>query len=217
MSENRENMEDTQKENREEVEQDNISFEADLPEESIESEDLSEKNIETEEGEDTPEDVIEDLKEEVRSLTNTLQRERADFVNFRRRSQSEKEEANSHALKKVLQDMLPPMDAFDQLFSVEIDEKHNIDQFMDGVKLIRKQLFQSFSNLGVEELDPAGLEFDPNQMEALSVTESEDVEQEMVKEVYQKGYTLAGKVLRAARVGVQKPAPKDKKEEVKEN
>ncbi|MES0488820.1 MAG: nucleotide exchange factor GrpE [Leptospirales bacterium] len=216
-----ENSENTPKANTEEIENDNISFEPGLPKDIEDSENLeaesatsqTDETVEAEQSEDTPEEMIEDLKEELHALTSTLQRERADFVNFRRRSQAEKEEANSIALRVILQEMLPAMDAFDQLFSVKIDENHNIDQFMDGVKLIRKQLWQSFSNLGVEELDPAGKEFDPNEMEALSVDESSEVEHEVVDKVYQKGYTISGKVLRAARVGVHKPAAKEKKED----
>jgi len=199
--------------------------EADLPEElpenTEESDLLNEENAESEnDGENTEDEnssVIEQLKNEIKETHNTLLRERADFINFRRRSRQDAEDLEKRVAGKILTDILPAFDAFDQLFSSNIKfEEGSFEKFIEGAKLIRKQLWNSFSTLGVEEFDPAGQEFDPVQMEALSVEESSECSSEVVKSVYQKGYRIGEKVLRPARVGVMKPAVSKKDDSAKD-
>ncbi len=149
-----------------------------------------------------------DLQAEVDKLKDTLLRERADFINYRRRSQQEKDEANKRATEKILGNLVPVLDAFDQIFTASTDNNASVSSFLEGAALIQKQMWQVFSDLGVAEIDPGGAEFDPARMEALSVSESAEAKHEVVGQVYQKGYEMDGRVIRPARVAVVKPAPK---------
>ena len=151
------------------------------------------------------------LKEEVGELKEALQRERAEFANFRKRTIQEKSDIQSYVTGQILGDLLPAFDSFDQLFATREAEGEQSDanKFLEGVELIKKQLFEVLNKNGVEGFDPAGESYDANTMEALSSTESEDVTEATVAQVYQKGYSIAGRVIRAARVAVLTPAKKE--------
>ena len=157
----------------------------------------------------TSEEVIDEvaekysiIKKELEEMKQSLLRERADFANFRKRTIQEKQELEGVAASKILAQLLPALDSFDQLFSQEFKE---IKQVLDGVTLIRKQVDGVFSEVGVEQINPENEAFDPSKMEALGAQESDEVEVETVGQVYQKGYMLDGRVLRSARVMVLKP------------
>ena len=142
------------------------------------------------------------IKEELEKMKQSLLRERADFANFRKRTIQEKQELEAVAASKILAQLLPALDSFDQLFSQEFKE---IKQVLDGVTLIRKQVDGVFSEVGIEQINPENEAFNPSTMEALGAQESNEVEVETVGQVYQKGYMLDGRVLRSARVMVLKP------------
>ena len=153
-------------------------------------------------------DQVKMLQDEIKGLKDTLLRERADFINFRKRSTAEREAAQTRATEDILQKLIPALDAFDQLLTVNIEEEGSAGkQVVEGASLIRKMMWQAFTDLGVSELDPIGGEFNPAQMEALSVSESDRVTEERVEQVYQKAYIINERVIRPARVAVVKPAP----------
>jgi len=148
---------------------------------------------------------ILELTEQVDKLNDLILRERADFVNYRKRTLQENLQQEGRIAGKILQEITPVFDAFDLLLASETEGQQSIGKFMEGSRLIQKQLWQVFENLGVEYIDPVNMEFDPVSMEALSVSESEKAEKEMVVQVYQKGYKYKDRILRAARVAVEKP------------
>ena len=164
-----------------------------------------EKAEESSHSEEVTDEVAEKysiIKEELEEMKQSLLRERADFANFRKRTIQEKQELEAVAASKILAQLLPSLDSFDQLFSQEFKE---IKQVLDGVTLIRKQVDGVFSEVGIEQINPENEAFDPSKMEALGAQESDEVEVETVGQVYQKGYMLDGRVLRSARVMVLKP------------
>ncbi|MBV6493201.1 MAG: Protein GrpE [Turneriella sp.] len=150
---------------------------------------------------------IDTLKAQIESLTSSLQRERAEFTNFRKRALTEKEQQAALTTARLLNDLLPALDAFDQFF-IAYSEKSkantDIQAIVEGVELVQKQIVRVFSESGVEEFNPVGEEFDPTVMEALTLVEG-DVPVETVMQVFQKGYRIQGKLIRAARVVVAKP------------
>ena len=180
---------------------------AEKEEQILEAEEAEEivnnEKVEKEEEQDQR-DENEILKEELEDIKNSLLRERADFTNFRKRTIKEKAELQSYATNQVLTELVPALDAFDQLIATRESEGEEADlsKFLDGVSLIKKQLLDGLGKFGVEIFDPQGEEFNPNSMEALSKQESDDVEHDIVQQVYQKGYLVSGKVIRAARVAV---------------
>ncbi|MBS0619544.1 MAG: nucleotide exchange factor GrpE [Spirochaetes bacterium] len=147
------------------------------------------------------------LKNQIVSLTGDLQRERAEFSNFRKRAMTEKAQQAAQTSARLLGDLLPALDAFDQFFASygpKAEAESAIKAIVDGVALIQKQITRVFSEAGVEEFNPLGQEFDPSIMEALTAQEG-DVDKETVSQVFQKGYRIEGRLIRAARVIVAKP------------
>lgn len=164
------------------------------------------------ESENTADDVSEDneLLHEISELKDKLLRERAEFSNYRRRSQAEKEKMGLQIAGEILEKMLPGMDAFDQFLSSgakdESISEEAMNKIKEGVSMIQKQLWQVFEDQGVKAIEPEDEAFDPSKMEALSVTESDTVDEETVQQVYQRGFLLNDRVLRPARVAVLKPS-----------
>lgn len=146
----------------------------------------------------------EKLKEQVSELKDSILRERAEFANYRKRVSKEKLDIEKMTAGKIVEEMLPALDSFDQILSTD-GSQANIENYKEGVVLIRKQLWAVFEKFGVEEFNPEGEEFDPNTMEALSMVENPEVEKETVQQVFQKGYRAGSKMLRAARVVVARP------------
>lgn len=154
-------------------------------------------------------DTTESLKKQIEALTSDLQRERAEFTNFRKRAVLERAQQSAQSSARLLTDLLPALDALDQFFSVytpKAESDATLKPIVDGVQLVQKQIARVFTEAGVEEFSPTGEEFDPNMMEALSVQET-DVERETVVQVFQKGYRIEGRLIRPARVVVAKPKP----------
>lgn len=154
-----------------------------------------------------PDESVESLKKRIDSLTGDLQRERAEFTNFRKRAIVEKAQQASLTGARLLTDLLPALDALDQFFSVygtKAEADAALKPIVDGVSLVQKQISRVFTEAGVEEFSPMGEEFDPNLMEALSMQEA-DVQRETVMQVFQKGYRIEGRLIRPARVVVAKP------------
>ena len=169
-----------------------------LPEES---ESLNEQNSEDYEDELTDEQISSAKNKE---LENLLMRERAEFINFRKRVQSEKAALEQIIAGRMLSAMVPVLDSFDQMMSSPLEDEKTA-RILEGVALIRKQIWNVFSDAGVEEFNPEGEVFDPASMEALSVIEDENADNETVSQVFQKGYRVSGRIIRAARVVVKKP------------
>ena len=119
-------------------------------------------------------------------------------------------------MARILGSTLPVLDSFERLLSADEkskEAKKNIENFLEGTELIRKQLIEVFKTYGVEEFDPNGQEFDPSSMEALHSEESSKINTEIVSMVYQKGYFINKRILRAARVAVLKPVSQPKEAE----
>ncbi len=141
-----------------------------------------------------------DLKKEQDSYI----RLRAEFDNYRKRIQAEKEELSKYAGSKVIMELLPVVDNFER--AQQSFEKHHedVDEILKGVALIHKQLEDLLSKLGVKKIDCLGQVFDPLQQEAIMQKESAEGEDNIVLEVVQPGYILEDKVLRHAMVIVSK-------------
>lgn len=152
---------------------------------------------------------VEGLRRQIESLTGDLQRERAEFSNYRKRAVTEKTQQAALTSARILTDLLPALDALDQFFAAYAPKAESdaaIKGIVDGVQLVQRQITRVFTEAGVEEFSPVGQEFDPSLMEALSQIEG-DVTVDTVSQVFQKGYRIEGRVIRPARVVVTKPKP----------
>lgn len=158
----------------------------------------------TEEANGDTSSELERLKKENEGLKDSLKRQQAEFENFRKRTEREREEQSKCATQDLLHKILPVMDNID----LAMNNSHDTDEFVKGTTLIFEQLKNVLESEGLEEIKAEGETFDPRLHQAL-LTEDSDQENKVLQ-VMQKGYMLNDKVLRHAKVKVgKKPLPQD--------
>ena len=151
-----------------------------------------------EDGEATRLAVLERERDE---YLDALQRLKAEFDNFRKRSVRDQEAFTARANESLVKELLPVLDDLGRALSAA--EQHQEAQLEEGVRLVEKSLFESLRKQGLEEI-PTNGKFDPHVHEAL-LTQPSDAEEGSVVDVVQKGYRLGDRVLRPARVVVAGP------------
>jgi molecular chaperone GrpE len=143
---------------------------------------------------------IEDKKKQSQDYYDQLLRLKADFENYRRRSEKEKKDYLDWGKEKILIKQISIGDVLDQaLKSAKFG--NNIESVVLGLEMISKEFLKMLKEEGVEEIECD--EFDPNICEALEYVESEE-EDGKILEVYQKGYRMNGKLIRVSKVKVAK-------------
>ncbi len=145
---------------------------------------------------------INEFQAQAAEYKEALQRERADFQNFRKRVEREKETLQADISAKVLARFLPILDDFERaLEAVAPDQKES--DWLKGLVLIHRKFQSMIESEGIQAIDPLGQEFDPNFHEAIGADEaSGDYQSGQVSKVLQKGYVRGDKVLRPAMVRV---------------
>lgn len=143
----------------------------------------------------------EKSEEELNSVKSQLMRLQADFVNFRKRAEKEKQDTISYALEGFICSILPILDNFKIAMN---SEENSEDAFYKGIQLIYKQLQETLDSNGVKSIESLGEEFNPNIHHAVFMEESDEYESGKVTEVLQTGYMLKEKVIRPAMVKVAK-------------
>lgn len=156
---------------------------------------------ETEIMEETSEDEISRLKDEVEAEQNKYLRLLADFDNFKRRSQKDREIASKFRSQSLLTDLLPVLDNFERAMGVEA-KSDDASSILKGVEMVRNSLLEAVKREGLEEIPAVGEPFDPNFHQAVMQEKDENSEPGTVLQELQKGYTLKGRVLRPAMVKV---------------
>ncbi len=142
---------------------------------------------------------LETLKEENKQMKDKVLRTAAEFDNFRKRTTKEKQGIYNEAVKDTVEKMLTTLDNFERAL---ISSENKEDSFYVGVDMIFKQLVTVLTDMGVKEIEAVGEVFDPNLHFAVAHEESDDVEENTVTEVLQKGYKINDKVIRCAMVKV---------------
>ncbi|MDM8162539.1 nucleotide exchange factor GrpE [Collinsella intestinalis] len=160
------------------------------------------------------EEVREGADARVREATERAARLQADWENFRRRTAAERLAERERATEKLVTALLPVLDdierAIDHARTQEMAD--DMKQFVDGVDAVHTKMVDVLAHEGVETIDPAGEAFNPLEHQAVGRVEDPDVYDETVRDVYQKGYRMADRILRAAMVtvtygGAKRPAP----------
>jgi len=177
----------------------------------------------------TPEEKIAELEAQLADVRDQLLRKAADFENFRKRINQEKQGAIEYANQSLLLDIIPVIDDFERAIQAGESSLQAASQqagsqqagglqadlsgFLDGVKMIEKRLSSQLeSKWGLKRFLSAGEPFDPNLHEALMMERSPDVSEPVVQEDFFKGYFLKERVIRAAKVKVLMPALQDARE-----
>ncbi|AGK97069.1 nucleotide exchange factor GrpE [Clostridium pasteurianum] len=179
-------LEDEQKledEEFEELQEDNSSSEKELEEMKILSSKLKDENAK--------------LKNELDTVKERLLRTAAEYENYRNRTAKEKEGIYSDACLDVLKDILPALDNMERASSIE----GSVEDLKKGIDMTVRQFKESLTKLGVEEIDASG-EFDPNIHNAVMHVEDENLGENAIAEVLQKGYKKEDKVIRYSMVKV---------------
>ncbi|MDQ6693555.1 MAG: nucleotide exchange factor GrpE [Chloroflexota bacterium] len=134
---------------------------------------------------------------------DALQRERATFLNYKRRAEQDRDEAGQRATANLLRKLLPVVDDFDRAMQAIPEAERENSPWVKGVELIARKLHTLLDQEGVEAIEAQGQPFDPNLHEAVAFEEGGgDHQQDLVSEVFAKGYKHRDKVLRPAIVKV---------------
>ena len=153
---------------------------------------------------ETPEVVEEqnqeqELKKQLDEANDKYLRLAAEYDNFRKRSQKERESVYSDAKASVLAELLPVLDNFDR--ANEIEDTIS-EEYKKGIDMTYSQLIQIFEKLGVECFGVPNDQFDPNIHNAVMHVEDENFAENSITDVFVKGYKIGDKILRPAMVKV---------------
>jgi molecular chaperone GrpE len=160
----------------------------------------AEATAENENGEETTPDM-ESLKIAAQQYMEGWQRERAEFANYKRRTEQERLSIFQDARADVLKKVIPIVDDFDRAVA-NIPEHIAREPWVTGTAMIQKKLYKLLEDFGVTPVDPTGQPFDPNLHEAVMMEDHDSVESGHVIEVMQRGFQAGDKVIRAALVKV---------------
>ena len=146
---------------------------------------------------------IETLREELETLQKAKDelydkylRTLAEYDNYRKRSQREKDAIYGDATGEAVKKLLPVLDSFERALNYECKD----EEFKKGIALIQNSLVEVFDNLGVKEIPAMDAQFDPNLHEAVMHIDNPAYGENIVTDVYRKGYTLNDKVIRHSMV-----------------
>lgn len=142
---------------------------------------------------------LESLREELETLQKAKDelydkylRTLAEYDNFRKRSQREKDAIYGDATVETVKKLLPVLDSFERALGYECKD----EEFKKGIVLIQNTLSEVFENIGVKEIPAMDQQFDPNLHEAVMHLDNPAYGENVVTDVYRKGYMLGDKVIR---------------------
>jgi len=159
-----------------------------------------------------------DLSAQLDEMRDQLLRKTADFDNYRKRMNQEKQKTIDFANENLLLDIIPVMDDFERALqfaetSEELKELPAGKGMLDGITMIEKQLVSKLENKwGLKRFNSTGEAFDPTRHEAMFMEKSPDIGEPVVQEDFLKGYMLKDRVIRAAKVKVLMPEEEGSRE-----
>jgi len=145
---------------------------------------------------------IQKLIEERDALQDRLLRRQAEFENYKKRVERERSEHIQSASAELIRELLGVLDSFDLAIRNAASQGSAGEDMLRGLDLVYKQLLDTLGRFGLKVIEAKGQPFDPNFHQAISTVPSDDVPENTVVEEFRRGYTLNGKLLRAAMVAV---------------
>lgn len=158
---------------------------------------------ETNEADEAIQEELAKLQHEVGNLRELYLRKLSDFDNYRKRQEKEMLDFQRFANAGLIRECLPVLDNMERALEAPGGDGDGLRQ---GVELVLKQFKDVLAKHGLEEVNPAGQLFDPAHHEAIQRTESAEVREATVMQVFQKGYLVRGRLVRPALVVVAMPA-----------
>jgi molecular chaperone GrpE len=165
---------------------------------------VSNEEIEQELLEEEPISEAEKLQQQVAEANDQVLRVQAEMQNVRRRVERDVENAHKYALDKFSADLLPVVDNLERALSSISADDESQKAVAEGIELTLKSFVDVLARFKIEPVDPAGQPFDANLHQAVSMVPNPDLEPNTVMDVFQKGYTLNGRLIRPAMVIVSK-------------
>lgn len=171
------------------------------------SDEILVENIEETKSEETSNEVLENelldklqkKEKECEEYLDMLKRTMADFDNFRKRTQKEKEGLYDEGFSEAVKQILPVLDNFERAVAYTDSENKSI---IDGIEMILKMFKDVLQKMGVEEIPSMGEKFDPDYHNAIMHIEDESLEENTIADVMQKGYKYKDKIIRHSMVKV---------------
>ncbi|WP_317930205.1 nucleotide exchange factor GrpE [Halioxenophilus sp. WMMB6] len=171
-------------------------------------EQVSEENLQAEaaagEGAEALLAKVAELEAQLQEAKENALRAAAEAQNVRRRAEQDVEKAHKFAVEKFAGDLLPVADNLERAVATFEGADESTKPLLEGVELTLKTLVDALSRHNLEAVDPRGEPFDPQLHQAMSMVPNPDVEPNTVIDVFQKGYTLNGRLVRPAMVVVSK-------------
>jgi molecular chaperone GrpE len=155
---------------------------------------------------DVVEEELEAARAEAAELRDRVLRGQAEFDNFRKRSAREREDERKRASERLVIDLLPAIDNLERAIEHGAAEGES-GHLLTGVEAVHAQIVAILGKVGVEVIDPVGEPFDPMTQQAVSQQEDAGVPEGAVAAVFQKGYSMGGRVVRPAMVVVSTGGP----------
>lgn len=159
----------------------------------------------------TNDELVEKAQAEAKDWQDKYLRLHAEWDTYRRRTAEQREQERLRAGEKLVEKLLPVIDDFER--TIDYAEKNGEAGLIDGVKAVHSKFVNVLETGGVQVINPAGKAFDALECQAVATVDDASVPDETVHEVYQKGYKMGTKVLRAAMVTVTTGGPKRPKPE----
>lgn len=172
--------------------------------ENRENETKEDVNEASDNKEETCEEKIAKLELELQEWKNSYTRKLAEFQNFTRRKEAEVSEMKKYASEGIILKVLDNIDNLERAENASAETK-NFDALVEGVNMILRNLKYMLSEEGVEEIEAGeGVVFNPYEHQAMMTENKEELKDNDIVQVFQKGYKLKGKIIRPAMVTVNK-------------
>ena len=162
---------------------------------------MSEENLEKNKIENEEKEVVKEsntIKQELEETTDRLKRIMAEFENFKKRSNKEREALYNSLLADIIASFLPVIDNLEKAVQAKTED----EGYKQGIELVLKQFVDVLTKFGVEEIKKVGETFDPEVHEAVSSIQDETKGEKEVVQEFRKGYKIGTKVIRHAMVVV---------------
>ena len=175
--------------------------EQDIIEEQEENKEVEDASTEAEIAEENTDKESEKLKQDFENLNNQYLRLAADFDNYRKRQAQEREALLKYGAEECMKKVIEVVDNFDRALTM-VEKIDTVEKMKETFYVLNKQLSESLSKLGLEQIKSVGEVFDPNLHEAVMQTPTDEYPEDTIINELQKGYKLGEKVLRPAMVSV---------------
>lgn len=144
---------------------------------------------------------VDELQAKLTETEGRTLRLQADFENYKRRVQLDKQAAEKYRSQSLVSDILPALDNFERAMQVEASDEQ-MKSLLQGMEMVYRQLLEALTKEGVEAIEAVGKQFDPHEHQAVMQVEDSEFESNAVVEEFQKGYKLKDRVIRPSMVKV---------------